>query len=189
MDDLLDRISNSSLLHKVKLIRGMKHIRRGQVLSFRPEYTIESHMYQMTVLFMIMWKDEIFFTDHNEELFNEVLYAIITHDIGEVVIGDIPWHTKRMINYDDSIESKVISTLIDKKEMSEVAKTILDLLDMLEFHISLSENRVRGNIMQETAYFNSEKAIRSIEKRMLDEGYICSPRKFKDFIDNIIYYN
>ena len=188
MEDIIDRISNSSLLTKVKLIRGMKHIRRGQVLSFRPEYTIESHMYQMTVLFMIMWKDEIFFTDHNEELYNEVLYAIITHDIGEVVIGDIPWHTKRMINYDDSVEDKVINTLVNEKSISYVAKDILSLLDMLEFHISLSENRIQGNILQEIAYHNSERAIKEMEKKMLEDGYICSSRKFKDFIDNIINY-
>lgn len=190
MSSLIEEVADLDVLKKIKLVRGMKNIQRGQVLSFTDKYTIESHMYQMSVIFMILWDNDVFLFDPESDLFHEVLQAILTHDIGEAVVGDIPYHTKRLIDYDDAIEDMTIQAIVGRQpEMSDACYRILTLLDMLEFQISLHEIiKLNGesNFLTQVARRNSVDALNKQMKEMIEEGYICDAGKLTDLVQ---YYS
>lgn len=200
--NLLKFVKDMSLNDRIILTRNMKYVKRGQVLSFDDRYTVESHMYQMCIIFLQMYNYNVFNITESDR--NYILYLILTHDLAESIVGDIPYHTKEYVKYnEESIEGTIIKELagmnesINPKSNNKYCNMIKDMLDSLEFLMSMKENiRIHGsnnlvqstgnNVLQELAIKNSVESLNKMIDDLTKAQVIRTSRQFQDFIVNVL---
>lgn len=148
------------MVKPIDIIRS-GHIRRWSIVRVHRDQTIAEHMYQVAAL-CDMFASDIFEAKYTEEVRGRLLHNAITHDLPEVMFGDLPTPTKRKIdacgNQDEV--NKLLDTSFWKerdeskrpKELPSEFDSILKLADLAEAILFLEIEGVdqRAKIVQDS---------------------------------------
>lgn len=186
MESLRDRLTDFDLL---KIARRSRNVTRGHNLGFVEHYSLESHILQTIVLLRFLFTKEYINKDTFSHLsVYRVQDELLVHDHGELLSGDIPYHTKlesgdlkpvlvaiEEKNKNHILENIDILSFNLKNSLSIAEKSMVDFIDILEFAIRAKED-ISSNPMLEAARHNSRRICHSIacdmkEKKILNESF------------------
>lgn len=148
-------MSEHDLLFRVIQVRAGGRVRRCHNVLTTGVYSVAEHSWGAAMLFHALWPDE----------FPSMALAVLTHDVAEAVVGDIPSPTIRYTNTRELLEGieERVNERYGVADLSNLTGDQYDKLkavDRLELYLWAIEQRLQGNqfareVEEEIAFYLS----------------------------------
>ena len=127
---------------RVQALRESSRVERFHTMPHHGSYTLGQHQYDMAMLLLVLKPDAS----------KQLLVAVLTHDVGERWVGDVPATTKRLdpelAKRLEALEARCLKRmqLLDYHlALSEVERTWLQTLDRVELLLWSKDQAAMGN--------------------------------------------
>lgn len=160
-------MSEHDLLFRVRQVRAGGRVRRCHNVHITGSpYNVAEHSWGAAMLFHALWPED----------FPRMALAVLTHDVAEAVVGDIPSPTIRYTKTRElleSIEERVNEHygIPSASDLTSEDHAKLKAVDRLELYLWAIEQRLQGNqfageVEEEIAFYLSQSELPSPADRL-----------------------